>query len=175
MMDRRPRILVFTGDGKGKTTAALGMALRAAGHTQTVRIIHFVKQDESVGELTGLKQLAGVSVEMYGCGFIPKPTSPNFPRHVEAAQEGLAAAREAVAACPNLLILDEICGAVDKGLLAEQDVLDLLASTSPEMCIVLTGRGATAAIIDAADTVTDMQCVKHGFDVGIDAQKGVES
>ena len=174
MTDRRTRILVFTGDGKGKTTAALGMALRAAGHGMTVRIIHFVKQDESVGELAGLRHLPGVTVEMYGCGFIPKPESPAFARHVEAAQQGLAAAREALAAGPDILILDEICGAVDKALLTEGDLLDLLAAAPGAMCVVLTGRNATAAIIDAADTVTDMRCVKHAFDVGLDAQKGVE-
>jgi len=151
------------------------MAVRASGHGQTVRIVQFVKQDDTVGELAGLKQLAGVSLEMFGCGFIPKPTSPAFGRHVEAAREGLAAARDAMAAGTDILILDEICGAVDKGLLAEQDVLDLLAAAPPEMCLVLTGRDASAAIIDAADTVTDMRCVKHAFDVGIDAQKGVES
>lgn len=175
MNDRRTRILVFTGDGKGKTTAALGMAVRASGHGKTVRIIQFVKQDDSVGELAGLKQLAGVSLEMHGCGFIPKPTSPGFPRHVEAARTGLAAAREALVAGPDILILDEICGAVAKGLLAEEDVLALLALAPAEMCIVLTGRDATPALIDAADTVTDMRCLKHAFDVGIDAQKGVES
>lgn len=174
MTDRRTRILVFTGEGKGKTTAALGMAVRASGHGMAVRIIQFVKQDETVGELAGLKQLAGVSLEMYGCGFIPKPESPAFARHIEAARQGLAAARKAVAAGPDLLILDEICGAVDKGLLAEQDLLDLLAAAPAKMCVVLTGRDATPAVIDAADTVTDMHCVKHAFDVGLDAQKGVE-
>ena len=174
MNDQRTRILVLTGDGKGKTTAALGLALRASGHGQTVRIIQFIKQDDSVGELGGLRQLTGVSLEMFGCGFIPKPTSPTFARHVEAAQAGLAAAREALGAAPDMLILDEICGAVDKGLLTEGDVLDLLALAPAEMCVVLTGRGATPAIIDAADTVTDMRCVKHGFDTGIDAQRGVE-
>ena len=174
MTDQQTRILVFTGDGKGKTTAALGLALRAAGHGQAVRIIHFVKQDKSVGELAGLKHLPGVTVEMYGCGFIPKPESRAFARHVEAAQTGLAAARDAINAGPDILILDEICGAADKGLLTEGDVLDLLASAPGAMCIVLTGRGATPAIIDAADTVTDMRCVKHAFDVGLDAQKGVE-
>jgi len=169
------RVLIFTGDGKGKTTAALGMALRAAGHGKKVAVVQFVKGDASVGELQVVQTMPNIDMIQTGLGFLPPPTSPKFERHKTAAQEGLRKAEEIVAdgSC-FLVILDEICFAVAKGLVKEQQVLELVRQAQPDTCLVLTGREASQAMIAAADTVTEMRCIKHGMDIGLHAQKGVE-
>jgi cob(I)alamin adenosyltransferase len=169
------RTLVFTGDGKGKTTAALGMALRAAGHGQQVLIVQFVKADDTTGELLACRHLAGLEIVQVGLGFLPRDDAPAFARHREAAERGLALAREALASRPlHLLVLDEVCLAVARGLLTEAALLDLLRERTHPACVVLTGRGATPGLIAAADTVTEMRCLAHGLAQGIAAQPGVE-
>ena len=174
-MDDKGRILIFTGDGKGKTTAALGMALRAHGHGIPVAIIQFVKSDVKTGEFAALSKLSGVEIFVTGRGFVPAETDPLFADHRRAAEEGLRIASEA--ACSGrygLVILDEGCYAVARNLISEEFVLRLLKEAAPGVTIVLTGRGATQGLIDAADTVSEIRCVKHGFDTGRTAQKGVE-
>jgi len=167
-----PRVLLFTGDGKGKTTAALGMALRACGHGQRVLVVQFVKKDDT-GELHA--DVPGLEVRQTGLGFVFDRSSPHHAEHRAAAQGGLRGAAEAMASGNfDVVVLDEVCVAVAEGLLDERQVCKAVASASPSCCIVLTGRGATQALLDLADTVTEMRCVKHGFDAGIPAQKGVE-
>jgi len=167
-------ILIFTGNGKGKSTAAFGMALRAAGHNQRVLILQFMKQDESVGELVSLKKL-GISVIQTGLGFVPKPNSPRYPEHQQAAQRGFTLASKAMNSGDyDLIILDEICGAVAKGLLEEHVVTDALAAALPPLNIVLTGRDACDNMIALADTVSHITPVKHALERGIQARKGVE-
>ncbi|MDP7163026.1 MAG: cob(I)yrinic acid a,c-diamide adenosyltransferase [Phycisphaerae bacterium] len=170
-----PRIVIFTGDGKGKTTAAVGMAVRAIGHGMRVRIIQFVKNDPTTGELPALRRFENVEVTQAGLGFVPPPDDPQFPQHQQAAHEGLKLAAEAVSCGHwNLVILDEICFAVSAGLVTEPPVINLLQQTSRYLCIVLTGRQATPGLIDLADTVTEMRCIKHAMDTGREAQNGVE-
>jgi cob(I)alamin adenosyltransferase len=174
-MDEEGRILIFTGDGKGKTTAALGMAVRAHGHGIPVAIIQFVKSDVQTGEFTALSRLPGVEIFVTGRGFVPPESDPRFAEHRLAAQEGLRIASEA--ACSGrygLVILDEGCYAVARNLIAEEFVLRLLKEKAPGVIVVLTGRGATEGLIAAADTVSEIRCVKHGFDTGLKATKGVE-
>jgi cob(I)alamin adenosyltransferase len=167
------RTLIFTGDGKGKTTAALGMVLRAAGHGQRVLVIQFIKANAKTGELASCQRLPGVEIVQMGRGFVPRMTDPRFDAHRQAALEAMERASKAVAAGGyDLIVLDEICTAVAKNLVAEERVLELLRNASG--CIVLTGRGATTALIEMADTVTEMRCVKHGLTGGIQAQTGVE-
>ena len=169
------RILIFTGDGKGKTTAALGMALRAAGHGLPVAVVQFIKADRTVGEVQALTRLPGVTIVQTGLGFLPKPGDPTLTAHQAAAREGLDEARRIVAAGQaRLVILDEICVAVARGLLDEADVLAVLRQARAGTCIVLTGRGATESLLAVADTVTEMRDVKHGLQRGIAAQAGVE-
>ncbi|HTX55311.1 MAG TPA: cob(I)yrinic acid a,c-diamide adenosyltransferase [Candidatus Baltobacteraceae bacterium] len=169
------RTLVFTGDGKGKTTAALGMALRAAGHGQRVLVVQFVKSDETTGELAASRHLPGVEIVQTGLGFLPPENALAFARHREAAEAGLARAGEALASQPlDLMVLDEVCVAVARGLLKEDAVLALLRARIRPVCVVLTGRGATKRLVEAADTVTEMRCVSHGLTRGIQAQPGVE-
>jgi cob(I)alamin adenosyltransferase len=174
-MSDSPRVLLFTGDGKGKTTAALGMVLRAAGHGMKVYVIQFVKGNPDVGEIRALAQLQHVAVVQTGRGFLPKPGDPALAEHCAAAEEGLGIAREKMAAGQHdLVILDEICFAVTRGLLREDDVISAVRAARPGSCVVLTGRGATPGLIALADTATEMRCLKHGMQSGIQAQKGVE-
>lgn len=173
----KARVLIFTGDGKGKTTAAMGLALRASGHGMKVRIIQFIKGDSTTGEYqAAAKMLPNIEWTQCGLGFVPKPDRPDFAKHAEAARKGLELARKAVAdPAWKVVILDEICYAVSFGLVGQKDVLDVISSARPDCCLVLTGRGATKEMIDMADTVTEMKCVKHAFSQGVTAQKGVES
>ncbi len=174
-MKDRPRILLFTGDGKGKTTAALGMALRASGHGLRTLIIQFVKADSSTGELAALGKLPEIELVQTGLGFLPEADDPHFTEHCEAARRGLSRAAEAInSGAWQLIILDEVGYAVHRGLLSEPEVSKVVEQAQPECCIVLTGRGATAGLIALADTVTDMRCVKHAHQAGRQAEKGVE-
>jgi cob(I)alamin adenosyltransferase len=174
-MTQRPRILIFTGDGKGKTTAALGMAMRAAGHGMKVAIVQFIKNDATTGELAAAARLDNVRIVQTGLGFVPPATRPDFARHRAAAEAGLRLAEEILAdGQAALVVLDEVCIAIARGLLAEQGVIDVVRKARPDACVVLTGRGATAGLIELADTVSDIHCVKHGLSAGRAAQRGVE-
>jgi cob(I)alamin adenosyltransferase len=174
-MNEKPRILIFTGDGKGKTTAALGMAFRASGHGLRSCIVQFIKSDASVGEIAAADQSRLVDIHPTGLGFLPSGESPRFADHLAAAQTGLQRATEIIAGGQfALVILDEICVAVSRGLVDESQVAELVAMTPPEMCLVLTGRDATPGLVELADTVTEMRCIKHGFHAGRSAENGVE-
>lgn len=174
-MGGKSRILLFTGDGKGKTTAALGMALRASGHGLRTLILQFIKSNASTGELAAIQHLPGVEIIQLGRGFTPPAEDPAFSEHRRAAQDALKMALEALQSKRyDLIILDEICTAVAKGLLDEDQVLEIISQGDEDSHIVLTGRGATDRLISKADTVTEMCCLKHGLDEGWAAQKGVE-
>ena len=117
----RARVLLFTGRGKGKTTAALGMALRACGHGLRTLVIQFIKADASIGEIQAARHLPSLEIEQYGCGFLPASSSPKFAAHREAAERALRRAREALhSGRYALVILDEVCYAVHRRLLAEE-------------------------------------------------------
>jgi len=168
-------ILIFTGNGKGKSTAAFGMAARAAGHDHRILILQFMKSDSSTGELVSLRDKLGIDMRQMGLGFVPKPDHPKYPAHKDAAQNAFAVAVKAMQSDDyDLLILDEICGTVAAGLISEQQVLEALADSSAALNIVLTGRNATAAMIEMADTVTEMVPHKHALETGIPAREGIE-
>jgi len=169
------RVLLFTGDGKGKTTAALGMALRAAGHRMKTLVVQFIKADQRTGELAACRFIPEVEIVQTGRGFLPDRENPAFEEHRRAARDGLALALRALAErrC-EILVLDEVCPAVAKGLLEEKDVLEVIERCGPEVCAVLTGRGATPGLMAAADTVTEMKALRHGLTKGLTARKGVE-
>lgn len=169
------RILIFTGNGKGKTTAALGMALRASGHGLRVRIIQFMKKDATTGEIFALRHLPGVELVQAGCGFVPPAADPAFVKHQEAAERGLKLADEAISSGDyDLVVLDELCTTVTYGLLMESQVTKIITEAREGICLVLTGRGATPGMIALADTVTEMNCLKHALQAGLPARKGVE-
>jgi cob(I)alamin adenosyltransferase len=173
-MTNKARILIFTGNGKGKTTAAMGMAMRASGHGLRVLVIQFVKESDT-GEISTANAMANIKIVQTGLGFLPDAKSNEYCKHKQAAEKGLTLAAESIESGNyDLLILDEICIAVDKGLLEEKDVAEVISKAKPKMSLVLTGRGASQGLIDLADTVSNIECIKHGFDVGIAAQKGVE-
>jgi cob(I)alamin adenosyltransferase len=168
------RVLLFTGDGKGKTTAALGLALRACGHGMRVLMLQLIKA-RPTGEVTAAKQLASFEIVQTGRGFVVPPSDPRFEEHRRAAQAGMEkAAQTLTSGRYDVLILDEVCTAVSLSLVDEKSVADLAAKRPPAVTLVLTGRGATPGLLALADTVTEMRCVKHGFESGRKAQKGVE-
>ncbi|MDX2495883.1 MAG: cob(I)yrinic acid a,c-diamide adenosyltransferase [Desulfuromusa sp.] len=168
-------ILIFTGNGKGKSTAAFGMALRAAGHGQRILILQFMKSDNSTGELVSFREKLGIDIRLTGLGFVPKPGHPKYSAHREAAQQGFATASQAMQSGEyDLLILDEICGAVACGLIEEEQVLEAVKNARDDLNIVLTGRNATPAMIEMADTVTEMVPHKHALESGTPARQGVE-
>ena len=168
-------ILIFTGNGKGKSTAAFGMAVRAAGHGQRILILQFMKSDASTGELVGMRDKLGIDMRQVGLGFVPKPSHPKYPAHKDAAQQALTTAIVAMQSGDyDLLVLDEICGSVSAGLVSEQQLLDALDASRDDLNIVLTGRNATEAMIATADTVTEMVPHKHALEAGIAAREGVE-
>ena len=173
-MSDSPRILVITGHGKGKTSSAMGMAVRASGHGMKVSIIQFVKQCDT-GEMEAMKKLDNINFTQTGFGVLPKATSQAFELHKAAAEKGLALAAEAIASnqC-DMLVLDEICFAISAGLLGEHEVIEVIGNARCGQSVILTGRDASENIIGIADTVSIIACVKHGFDSGIEAQKGVE-
>ena len=175
MNDKPNRMVLLTGDGKGKTTSALGMVLRAAGHGLRVFVVQFMKCRQDTGEVLALRRFPEVEVRPCGLGFVPKPHSPAFPKHRAAAEEALRLAAERMAdPALGMMVLDEVCGAIRAGLLREADVLAALDRAHPGLILVLTGRGATPALIERADTVSRIESVKHGLDSGWQAQKGVE-
>lgn len=168
------RVLIFTGEGKGKTTAALGMVLRAAGNGLDVAVIQFIKSAGRTGELVACRQLPNVAIQQCGLGFVPKPSEVAYAAHQEAAEAGLALAREWIQRGTRMVVLDEVCTAVAKGLLKEDEVVAVIREASSEQVLVLTGRGATSGLIELADTVSEIRCVKHGLKSGLPAQAGVE-
>jgi cob(I)alamin adenosyltransferase len=143
-----------------------------------VCIIQFIKADASVGEVGALGGAANIELHQAGLGFVreaSKAPEGLLARHRAAAGAGLEKAREALASGDyEMVILDEICVAVAKGLVEEAAVVAAIEAADSRTVVVLTGRGASDKLIALADTVTEMRCVKHGFAAGIAAQKGVE-
>lgn len=168
----KARILVITGPGKGKTTAAAGLALRAVARGRAVLITRFAKSGRS-GEIDVLSSLSGVSVLSGACGMTPPPGHPDFPRHVAEARR-LFRETCSRAARAQTLVLDEICGAVARGLVDEAEVVGFLEGLDGDQVAVLTGRGAGPGLLAVADTVSEILSLKHGYERGIDAQPGVE-
>lgn len=164
-------VLVHTGDGKGKSTAAFGLALRALGHGHRVRIVQFIKGSRTYGELDTLATL-GVEVVRAGEGFTWEVRSDERQR--ELAAWGVARAVEALDEGVDLLILDEINLCLGKGFFPVEELIGLLAARDPSVHVVCTGRYAPDALIAAADLVTRFELVKHPFERGIRAQPGVE-
>jgi cob(I)alamin adenosyltransferase len=172
-------IIVLTGDGKGKTTAAFGQALRAAGAGLRVAIVQFIKGAWQTGEVRAIRR-SGLPIEVVrsGRGFtIEQLRDPRIPMadHAAAAVAGLARARELVmGGAFDLVVLDEIFAAVTAGLIGEADVLALLDERRPDTHLVLTGRAAPAAVVARADLVSEIRLVKHPYAAGVRAQRGIE-
>jgi len=168
-------VQVYTGSGKGKTTASLGLALRAAGHGLKTVIVQFMKGWIDYGELAGVRMLAPyVEIHQAGRDSFVNRKSPD-PEDVRLARQGFELAKETILGRrADIVVLDEINCAMDFGLLPVAEVLELLRNRPDGMELVLTGRGAPQEIVDAADLVTEMREVKHYYGKGVDARTGVE-
>lgn len=167
------KVHVYTGDGKGKTTAALGLSIRAAGAGLRVFFAQFIKSDE-YSEIKALKRFSDlITVEQFGLGgFIGgNPSSGD----IEAAQKGVARIREIISSeTYDMVVLDEANIAVKYQLISEQDLLDIIDAKSKNIELVITGRDAAPKIMDKADLVTQMKAVKHYFQNGVEARVGIE-
>jgi cob(I)alamin adenosyltransferase len=168
-------IQVYTGNGKGKTTAALGLAVRAAGHRLRTVIVQFMKGWIDYGELQGVRMLAPyVEIHQAGRDTFVNRKDPD-PEDVRLAQEGWLLAKGIIfGGKADIVVLDEINCAMDFGLLPVEEVVEVLRNKPAGMELVLTGRGAPPAIIEIADLVTEMREVKHYYAKGVDARVGVE-
>lgn len=170
-------VIVFTGDGKGKSSAALGITLRAFGHKMYVSFVQFIKSPSNTGEALAAERLAPeIEFVALGKGFV-NCCGSNTPmdEHKKAAAEALAAARGRIhAGSWDIVVLDEINIAVHLGLIDIKDVLDLVRGKPPELHLVLTGRDAHPDLIAVADMVTEMHDIKHPYGNGVPAQKGID-
>ncbi|TPV96559.1 MAG: cob(I)yrinic acid a,c-diamide adenosyltransferase [Myxococcales bacterium FL481] len=175
---RRGVVIVNEGDGKGKSTAAFGMAIRAAGHGQRVGIVQFIKGTWKTGERAALSRFSEIDLVVAGDGFTWN--TQNREQDIASARRGLTRAIEMVERSRgespryDLVVLDELNIAVGYGYLPVPEVVELLRNKPRELSIVVTGRGAKPEIIEVADTVTRMVAVKHAFEAGIRARKGVD-
>jgi len=170
-------LLVYTGNGKGKTTAALGLCVRAIGYKWNICLLQFVKGSWKYGELKGLKALEPwVELHVVGEGFVGIiDDDKDIKVHQKAAREGLALAREKMLSGEfPLVILDELNVAMKLELVSREDVEALLEAKSENQNLVITGRDAPDWLIERADLVTEMKEIKHPFQVGIEAQKGID-
>jgi cob(I)alamin adenosyltransferase len=167
------RIIINTGDGKGKTTAAFGIALRASGHGLKTAIVQFIKGTWNYGETRALESLPNIELTRIGSGFTWLADDPSLPRGL--AEQAWKLARElALSDGYDLLILDELNCAIVEGYVDVDDVLAMLAEKPQRLSVVITGRDAPSQLIEAADTVTEMRCVKHAFGQGVPARRGIE-
>ncbi len=170
---KRGFVQVYTGNGKGKTTAAIGLAIRAAGAGLKVFIGQFIKMGD-YSEIKALKRYTDlITVEQFGLGRFAdgKPS----PEDIAAAQQGLKRVRAIMASKEyKIIILEEANIAVMLGLIAVQDLISLIVNKPYEMELVITGRGASTRIIEIADLVTEMQVIKHYFQKGVRARVGIE-
>ena len=174
-MNREGLVLINTGSGKGKTTAAFGLALRALGQGFKVLILQFMKGRANIGEIKALSHIdLPLEIKQFGRAVFFNSRACE-PIDIYLATRGLAKFQQAMAGGRyDLIILDEIIMAIDFDLLKLEDVLKAIAKKPPELHLILTGRNAPAELIETADLVTDMQEIKHTYSQGVSAQKGIE-
>jgi cob(I)alamin adenosyltransferase len=175
LTDKKAIIMVYTGNGKGKTTAALGLALRASGHGLNVFIVQFRKSDSSYGEIQAInKFLPTVTVvqskrsRITGRGGFEQADLDDAQNTFEIGKEALLSGNY------NLVIFDEINFAMDYGLIPQDGVVAMLKEKPAHTDVVLTGRNAPVEIVEMADLVSEVREIKHHYQAGIKAQKGIE-
>jgi cob(I)alamin adenosyltransferase len=172
-VERRGCVQVYTGDGKGKTTAALGLALRALGHDLRVIVVQFMKADPSWGEIVMARRI-GLDVLQVGLDHWVRKGEVTA-EDLRAAAEGFARAREVVLSGDfDVVVLDELLTALFFDLVALDDVLLLFEQRPAAIELVVTGRRAPDEVVAAADLVTEMRDVKHYYDAGVPARQGIE-
>ncbi|MGI0116646.1 cob(I)yrinic acid a,c-diamide adenosyltransferase [Zooshikella sp. RANM57] len=171
--ESRGIIIILTGNGKGKTTAAFGNVARCVGHGYQAGVIQFIKGDWPCGERQLLQQTGQVTFHVMKTGF----TWETQDKAVDiAATQEVWKAGKSMLSDPNLrlVVLDEITYVLRYGYLATEDVINALQQRPPMQSVIITGRGCPQMLIDIADTVSDIQPIKHAFDAGIKAQEGID-
>jgi cob(I)alamin adenosyltransferase len=167
-------VQVFTGNGKGKTSAALGTVLRASGHGLRVYIVFFMKGTYPYGEFSTLPKLPNVDIASFGLRCLIDPSHIN-PEEIEQAKLALSTARETMLSGKyDLVVLDEVNVAVHFKLIELDDVIRLVSDKPRNVELILTGRYADPKLIELADLVTEMVKLKHPYDKGVKARKGIE-
>jgi len=167
-------VQVFTGDGKGKTSAALGTALRALGHGLRVYFAFFMKGTYPSGERNILSKLPNVNIASFGSGKFVNPADVK-PEEIEQAKQALATARKAMLSGNyDLVVLDEVNIAVAWKLVELDEVLKLIKDKPNNVELILTGRNADAKLIELADLVTEMRKIKHPYDKGVKMRQGID-
>lgn len=167
-------IMVNTGPGKGKTTAALGLALRAIGHHHRVKVIQFMKGDPFFGEILIRERLPELDIEQYGLDRFVDPKNPE-PAQLERARAGLEAAKKAISSGDfNVVILDEINVAMSFALVPTDEVVRMLRDKPQHVEVILTGRDVPQPIFELADYVNEITDVKHPYQKNIPARVGIE-
>jgi cob(I)alamin adenosyltransferase len=173
---RRGLILINTGDGKGKTTAALGTALRAVGDGMRVLMLQFLKGSWRYGELDAVKAFGEKFVlRQMGRGFVKVGGAEAEPEDIRMVEAAWAEGREAINSGEwDMVVLDEINYAISYGMLDAAVVAEALRGKPEKVHVILTGRNADPLLVELADTVTEMREVKHAYEKGIKAQRGIE-
>lgn len=172
-MGETGRVIVNTGDGKGKTTAALGTAFRALGHNKKVCVIQFLKGKGKYGERVMAEKLKNLDWFICGKGFVF--TKENIEADKKVAREGFELAKEKVESDEyDLIILDEITYLPLYDFLDVEEIINLIAGRPQRLSLILTGRDADQKLMDIADTVSIIEPFKHAYKQGIKAQKGIE-
>ena len=173
---RRGLIIVNTGPGKGKTTAAMGTALRAVGQGMKVLMLQFLKGSWHYGELDAVKAFGDNFVmKQMGRGFVKVGGAEPDPEDVKMVEAAWSESREAILSGQwDLVILDEINYAISYGMLDPARVVEALQQKPEMVHVILTGRNAHPTIVELADTVTEMRQVKHAYEKGVEAQRGIE-
>ncbi|MBE0583602.1 MAG: cob(I)yrinic acid a,c-diamide adenosyltransferase [Desulfofustis sp.] len=172
-MTRDGRIIINTGNGKGKTTAALGLAFRALGHGQRVCVIQFIKGQGTYGERLFAESLENLDWFICGKGFVFKKERLDEDRDVARAGFELAC-RKIASDAYDLIILDELTYLPHFGFLDVAEIVAAISNKPARLTVVVTGRDAPPELVAIADTVTEMQSLKHAFESGVKAQKGIE-
>lgn len=173
---RQGLVLINTGPGKGKTTAAMGTALRAVGNGLRVLMLQFLKGSWHYGELDAVKAFGDQFVmKQMGRGFVKIGGAETDPEDVRLVEEAWDEARQAILSGEwDMVILDEINYAISYGMLDPAKVAETLKSRPPMVHVILTGRNAHPSLVEIADTVTEMREIKHAYQKGILAQRGIE-
>jgi len=173
---RQGLLLINTGPGKGKTTAALGTAMRAAGNGMRVLILQFIKGSWHYGELDAAETLGpNFVLKQMGRGFVKVGGAETDPEDIRLVKVAWDEARAAIYSGEwDMVVLDEINYAIGYGMLDPAIVVEALRNRPPMVHVILTGRNAHPMLVEIADTVTEMRDVKHAYQKGIEAQRGVE-
>jgi cob(I)alamin adenosyltransferase len=172
MSEKRGLVMINTGHGKGKTTAALGAVLRAVGQGLSALVLQFIKRGGTYGELKGLSYLPGVEVRSLGLGLIG---DDELTPHREAARKAWTQAQdEVISGRWDLIVLDELCIALKYGFVTLEEVVSLINHKPEALILIITGRYCPKELFDHADTVTEMKAVKHHSATGRESQAGIE-